>query len=235
MAPVRLIGAGTREGFDYTVKETFWTVPNVVTVLRFLLVPVFVLLLSEHNYLAAFWVLAALAATDWIDGFIARFFDQMSTVGQWLDPLADRLAMVIVTLALVSFGIAPEWLLWAILIPDVILFLNALLLFAGNPHLRVSVMGKVRTGCLMISLPLLLLAQLPEFAQWLGGLFPLVAESVLVAGAVMHVIASIDYLIQAHAKFRRLRTAGINPWNRKAWAPPAVRTAAAAKPGRGAA
>lgn len=228
---MRLIGAGTRQGFNYTVKETFWTVPNVVTVLRFLLVPVFALLVSEHDYLAAFWVLAALAATDWIDGFIARFFDQMSTVGQWLDPLADRLAMVIVTLTLVSFGIAPEWVLWAILVPDLLLFLNTLLLFAGNPHLRVSAMGKVRTACLMISLPLLLLAQLPEFAQRLGGLFPLVAESILVAGVVMHVIASIDYLIQAHAKFRRLRTGGINPWNRRAWAPPAVKAAGPAQSG----
>lgn len=223
---MRLIGAGTREGFDYTVKETFWTVPNVVTVLRFVLVPVFVLLVSEDNYLAAFWVLAALAATDWIDGFIARFFDQMSTVGQWLDPLADRLAMVIVTLTLVNSSIAPGWLFWAIFIPDLLLFLNALLLFAGNPHLRVSAMGKVRTACLMISLPLLLLAQMPDFAQWLGGLFPLVVESVLVAGAVMHVISSIDYFIQAHTKFRRLRTAGINPWHRSTWAPPAVRSAA---------
>lgn len=214
---MRIIGAGTREGYECTVRTTFWTVPNVITVLRFLLVPVFVILVGESSYLAAFWVLAALGATDWIDGFVARVFDQTSTVGQWLDPLADRLAMVIVTLTLVYYQIAPEWLLWMILIPDVILFLNALLLFGGNPHLRVSGMGKVRTACLMISLPLLLLSQLPEFSGWLNGLFPLVAESVLVAGAVMHGIAALDYFLQAHGKFRRLRTAGINPWNRKAW------------------
>ena len=214
---MRLIGAGAREGFEYTVKETFWTVPNVITVLRFLLVPVFAVLVSQSDYWAAFWVLAALAATDWIDGVVARAFNQMSTVGQWLDPLADRLAMVIVTLTLVYFEIAPEWLLWWILIPDAILFLNSLLLFAGNPHLRVSGMGKVRTACLMISLPLLLLAQLPEFSTALGGRFPLVAESILVAGVVMHVVAAIDYFIQAHGKFKRLRAAEINPWNRKAW------------------
>ncbi|WP_300345754.1 CDP-alcohol phosphatidyltransferase family protein [Nesterenkonia sp.] len=216
---MRIIGAGTREGFEYTVRRTFWTVPNVVTVLRFLLVPVFVLLVSESRYLPAFWVLVALGATDWIDGFIARYFNQLSTVGRWLDPLADRLAVVIVALTLVHFGIAPDWLVWAILIPDVVLFINAAVLFAGNPHLRVSVMGKVRSACLMIGLPLMLLARLEEFSSWWGGLFPLVAESLLMAGAVMHIVASADYLLQAHAKFRRLRTAGISPWDRKSWAP----------------
>lgn len=219
---MRLIGAGTRKSFDYTVKKTFWTVPNVVTVLRFLLVPVFVHQLAEENYLSAFWVLAALGATDWIDGFIARFFDQMSTVGQWLDPLADRLAMLVVTLTMVHFQIAPVWLLAVIFVPDALLLLNALLLFAGNPHLQVSPMGKVRTASLLIGFPLLLLIDLPEFAAWFGGLFPLVVESVLVAGAVMHVVASIDYFYQAHMKFRRLRAAGINPWIRRSWVPQQV-------------
>lgn len=213
-----MIGAGTRQGFEYTVRQAFWTVPNIVTVLRFLLVPVFVHFVSQHEYMTAFWVLAALAATDWIDGFIARFFNQMSTVGRWLDPLADRVAMVIVALTLVYFEIAPEWLIWAILIPDLVLFANSALLFLGTPHIPVSGMGKVRTAFLMISLPMLLLAQLPEFSDYLGGLFPLVADSLLVAGAVMHVIASIDYFIQAWAKFRRLRKAGTNPWNRSTWA-----------------
>lgn len=215
---MRIIGAGTRQGFEYTVHQTFWTVPNVVTVLRFLLVPVFVYFVREDQYMTAFWVLVVLAATDWIDGFIARFFNQMSTVGRWLDPLADRVAMIIVTLALVHYEIAPDWLIWAILIPDLVLFAHAALFFAGTPHLSVSGMGKVRTACLMISLPMLLLAQLPEFQERLNGLFPLVADSLLIAGVVMHVIASIDYLFQAQAKFWRLRGAGINTWKRSTWA-----------------
>ncbi|GAA1813902.1 CDP-alcohol phosphatidyltransferase family protein [Nesterenkonia flava] len=222
---MRLIGAGTREGFEYTVKTTFWTVPNVITILRFLLVPVFVWFVSEGSYWEAFWVLVVLGATDWIDGFVARFFNQLSTVGRWLDPLADRLAMVIVTAALVYFEVAPSWLLWLILLPDFLLFLNSAVLFAGSPQLPVSGMGKIRTACLMVALPLLLLAQLEDFAELLAGLFPLVAESLLIAGGIMHVIASLDYFFQAHAKFRRLRTQGINPWDRKRWAQPALENA----------
>lgn len=215
---MKIIGAGTRPGFEYTVHETFWTVPNIVTTLRFLLVPVFVLFLHQEEYLRAFWILAVLGATDWVDGFIARYFNQLSTVGRWLDPLADRLAMLIVTVALVYYEIAPGWLVWLILIPDVVLFINSAVLFLGTPHLRVSGMGKVRTACLMLSLPMLLLAQLDQFAEMWGGLFPLVAESLLVAGAVMHLIASLDYLLQAWGKFRRLRAQGIRSWDRKAWA-----------------
>lgn len=212
------MGIGTREGFEYTVKQTFWTVPNIVTVLRFLLLPFFVYFVREGEFMTAFWILVVLGATDWIDGFIARFFNQMSTVGRWLDPLADRLAMIIVTLTLVYFDIAPEWLLWAILLPDLVLLLTSTVFFAGSPQLPVSGMGKVRTACLMVSLPMLMLAELPEFSERIDGLFPLVAESLLVAGAVMHIIASLDYFIQALGKFRRLRAADINPWRRSTWA-----------------
>lgn len=126
----------------------------------------------EGEFMTAFWILVVLGATDWIDGFIARFFNQMSTVGRWLDPLADRLAMIIVTLTLVYFDIAPEWLLWAILLPDLVLLLTSTVFFAGSPQLPVSGMGKVRTACLMVSLPMLMLAELPEFSERIDGLFP---------------------------------------------------------------
>jgi cardiolipin synthase (CMP-forming) len=215
---VRIFGAGTRRGFEYTVRDTFWTVPNVVTVLRFLLIPIFVYLVGEDEHMPAFWVLVALGATDWLDGFIARFFNQMSTVGRWLDPLADRLAMIVVTLTLVHAEIAPGWLIWAILIPDLVLLVNSVILFAGSPQLSVSGMGRVRTASLMVSLPLLLLAELPDFAEYINGLFPLIVESFLVAAAVMHIIASVDYFVQAFGKFRRLRAADINPWRRSTWA-----------------
>lgn len=211
---MRLIGAGTREGFEYTVRETFWTVPNVITLLRFLLVPVFVLCVARQEYMTAFWVLAVLSSTDWVDGFIARRFDQMSTVGQWLDPLADRLSLIIVTVTLVGFDVAPVWALPAILIPDLLLFLNAVLRFRGSPELPVTVLGKIRTACLLVATPLILLARTEELGH---GLLPIIAESVLAAGCLMHIVASADYLVQAHAKARRLRREGVNPRNRAQW------------------
>lgn len=211
---MRLIGAGAREGFEYTLRDTFWTVPNVVTVCRFLLVPVFILLVAQGQYMAAFWVLAVLGSTDWVDGFIARRFDQMSTVGTWLDPLTDRLSLTIVTLTLVVFDIAPVWVVLAVVIPDVVLFLNALLLFKGSPELPVSMMGKFRTAGLLIGAPLILLAQTPGLN---GTMLIYVAEATLAAGCLMHIIASVDYLVQAHMKARRLRREGIEPRDREQW------------------
>lgn len=211
---MRIIGAGTREGFEYTLRETFWTVPNVVTVCRFLLIPVFILLVAQGQYMAAFWVLAVLGSTDWVDGFIARRFDQMSTVGTWLDPLADRLSLTIVTLTLVAFGIAPSWVVFAVVIPDVVLFLNAVLVFRGSPELPVSMMGKFRTAGLLVGAPLILLAHTPDLS---GTILIYIAEATLAAGCLMHIIASVDYLVQAQMKARRLRREGIAPRNREQW------------------
>lgn len=211
---MRIIGAGTREGFEYTLRETFWTVPNVVTVCRFLLIPVFILLVAQGQYMSAFWVLAVLGSTDWVDGFIARRFDQMSTVGIWLDPLADRLSLTIVTLTLVVFGIAPSWVVFAVVIPDVVLFLNAVLVFRGSPELPVSLMGKFRTAGLLVGAPLVLLAHTPDLS---GTILIYIAEATLAAGCLMHIIASVDYLVQAQMKARRLRGEGVDPRNREQW------------------
>jgi len=164
---MRFIGAGTRRGFNYRVRRTFWTVPNIITVARFLLVPVFVGYLDEGRYGAATIVLAILGCTDWVDGYVARRFDQISTVGRWLDPLADRLALIIIAVAFVVEGLAPLWLLLCIVIPDGILLVYSLVLFRGSPDLPVTNVGKIRTALLLIGTPLLLLARAlgPQF-QW---------------------------------------------------------------------
>lgn len=212
---MRLIGAGTRAGFEYTIRETFWTVPNVITVVRFLLIPLFIWFVAQGENMSAFGVLALLSSTDWVDGYIARRFDQMSTVGQWLDPLADRLSMVLVALTLVAFGIAPVWLVLAIAIPDLVLFINAMVLFRGSPELRVSLLGKIRTACLMIGAPLILLGHTRQLEHTH---LALVAEVFLAVACALHVVAAVDYFVQAHRKARGLRAQGSAPTHRTEWA-----------------
>ena len=199
---MRLIGAGTREGFEYTIHEAFWTVPNAITVVRFLLIPVFVWFVAQGQYMAAFWVLVVLSSTDWIDGYIARRFDQMSRVGQWLDPLADRLSLIIATATLAVFDIVPLWVVLAIVIPDVLLSINTYVLFKGPPDLKVTLLGKIRTACLLTGLPLALLGTTPSMNQ---SVLPSVSEVLLALGAGMHIIASADYFIKAQLKARTQR------------------------------
>nr|WP_255727945.1 CDP-alcohol phosphatidyltransferase family protein [Nesterenkonia sp. LB17] len=190
------------------MRETFWTAPNIVTVLRALLIPVFVWLVAQDQYMAAFWVLVVLSSTDWIDGYIARRFDQMSTVGQWLDPLADRLALITVSATLATFGIVPIWVVLAVVIPDLILSVNTYLLFKGPPPLKVTLLGKLRTACLLIGLPLALLGSTGMLRE---GLIPDIAFVLLALGAAMHIIASIDYFIKARREAARLRGAQARP------------------------
>lgn len=202
---MRLIGAGTRDDIEYVERHTFWTAPNLITVARFLLVPVFVALVATHHYLWAFATLVVLFSTDWVDGYVARRFNQISSVGKWLDPLADRLSLIIVAATFVVFGIAPAWFVWAIVIPDLLLFVNALVLFRGSPELPVTHLGKIRTACLMVAAPLLLLAH-TNFS-W-AHVLDAICTVVLAIGSVLHVVASVQYLVQAQTKARSLRAAG---------------------------
>lgn len=211
---MRIIGAGTRDDVVPTLHETFWTVPNVITAVRFCLVPIFVWLVASGQDWAAFWVLVALGSTDWIDGYLARRFDQASVIGQWLDPLADRLSLIIVTLTLVVFSDAPLWVLLVIVGADLVLFLNASLLFGGSPELPVSVLGKLRTAALLIAAPLVLLGRTPELRDTAVSD---VGVALLAVGGIMHMGAALGYLLTARAKARQLRRQGIEPRDRKRW------------------
>jgi len=197
---IRLIGAGTRPGRGERVLETFWTIPNLITILRFLGVPLFVWLIVRDDYGAAFITLVIVGSTDWIDGYLARRLDQVSAAGKWLDPVADRLALIIVATVFVVDRIAPSWFIWAIVIPDIILIINSLILFRGSPNLPVSNIGKIRTALLLIGAPMLLLQKVPGFDyEWLV----IAGNTVLVLGCIGHVVAFFGYLRASWQKHRQ--------------------------------
>ncbi|WP_341481648.1 CDP-alcohol phosphatidyltransferase family protein [Arthrobacter gengyunqii] len=204
---IRVIGAGTRPDRVDTELDTFWTVPNLITVLRFLGVPLFVWFTVHEEYGPAFMTLVAVGCTDWVDGYLARRLGQVSRVGKWLDPVADRLALIIVATTFVVQGIAPSWLVLAIVIPDAVLILNALLLFRGSPNLPVSTIGKIRTALLLLGAPLLLLELVPGFGYgWLSA----AGTGLLLLGCVGHILAAAGYLRASWLKHGRERTAAGN-------------------------
>src|ERR1700761_6547750 len=83
------------------------TVPNVITLIRLACVPLFVWLLADDELLAAAGLLAVLGATDWVDGWVARRFDQGSNLGKVFDPVADRILLLVAGVALVVQGSVP--------------------------------------------------------------------------------------------------------------------------------
>ena len=141
------------------VGDRILTVPNVISLLRLLGVPVFLwLVLVPEADGAAVLLLVASGVSDYLDGVIARRFNQVSRVGQLLDPLADRLYILATLLGLGIRGIVPWWLLGLLVLRDLVLLVG----LAGLRHRGVGpppvhYLGKAATLNLLYAFPLLLL------------------------------------------------------------------------------
>jgi cardiolipin synthase len=200
---MKFIGAGARPGQPLVHRDAVFTVPNILTVVRFLGVPLFIwLVLSEHKYGYGALVLAVMASTDWVDGYIARRFNQMSNLGRVMDPIADRLSLIAVAVTLVIAGVVEWWYLVALLVPDAVLLALSLFYFHGHPDLPVSRIGKIRTGLLLVGTPLLVLSKLQVPA---ADVYATVAWIFLGLGLVGHWIAAYNYVGAIIAKGRQLR------------------------------
>lgn len=136
-----------------------WTVPNLLSVLRLLGVPVFLWLVLGPE--ADGWALALLAVsgvTDFLDGYLARRLNQTSTVGEVLDPVADRLYILAVVVGLALREVIPWWLAVSLPLRDLLLWgLVPLLRTRGYSALPVHFLGKAATFNLLYAFPLLLL------------------------------------------------------------------------------
>jgi cardiolipin synthase len=201
---MKFIGAGARPGQPLVHRDAIFTVPNVLTVVRFLGVPLFIwLVLSEHEYGYGALVLAVMASTDWVDGYIARRFNQMTNLGRVMDPIADRLSLIAVAVTLVIAGVVQWWYLAALLVPDAVLLALSVFYFHGHPDLPVSRIGKIRTGLLLVGTPLLVLSKLPVPG---ADAYASVAWIFLGLGLVGHWIAAYNYVWAIIAKGREVRT-----------------------------
>lgn len=188
---MRFIGAGSRPGRPPVDHDLVFTVPNLLTVLRFMGVPLFIwLVLAEKEYGFAVLVLAVMAGTDWVDGYVARRFDQASKLGRVMDPLADRLALIAVAVTLVIAGVVHWLYLAALVVPDAVLLVLTLFYFHGHPDLPVSRIGKIRTGLLLLGTPMLVLSRLDVP---LAGVLYVAAWVVLGLGLAGHWIAAYNY------------------------------------------
>jgi cardiolipin synthase len=142
-----------------TANDRVVTVPNVISVLRLLCVPLFVWLLVDDQGIEAAALLAVLGATDWVDGWIARHFDQASNLGKVLDPVADRILLITAGVALVVQGSVPLVVGILVLARELVVSIVVLALAAaGAARIDVQWAGKAGTLSLMFSFPLYLWA-----------------------------------------------------------------------------
>lgn len=141
------------------VTDRILTIPNVLTVSRMVLAPLVALYIVRQEFVRALWGLLAAGATDGLDGFIAKWFDQSSPLGALLDPLADKLLMLATVLALTSIGLLPLWVAVPILLRDAVICCGALAYYrrAGSIEMQPTILSKANT-CAQIGLLLMVVA-----------------------------------------------------------------------------
>ncbi|GAY13397.1 CDP-alcohol phosphatidyltransferase family protein [Mycobacterium sp. shizuoka-1] len=172
------------------------TIPNVLSVIRLALVPVFLyLLLATHAYGWAVAILMFSGFSDWADGKIARLVaNQSSRLGALLDPLVDRIYMVTVPLGLGFAGVVPWWLVGTLIGRDLLLAATLPVLRSrGLTALPVTYIGKAATFALMSGFPLVLLGQWD--ATW-SRVIGACGWGFLLWGVGMYLWSAVLYLLQ---------------------------------------
>jgi cardiolipin synthase (CMP-forming) len=142
-------------------SDRIWTIPNIISFIRLLGVPLFLyLLLGPHHDVSAVVVLAVGGTTDWVDGYVARRLGQVSRLGELLDPFADRLYILAALIGLTVRDVVPWWLTIALLLREAVLGVALLVLrrYGYGPP-PVHYVGKTGTFVLLGALPVMLLAK----------------------------------------------------------------------------
>lgn len=190
------------------VSTRIVTIPNLLSFFRLLLIPVFLVLLVVEEYGYALIVLVFSSFTDFVDGYIARRFNQVSRVGQLLDPAADRLFIFSTLIGLAWTQIIPWWLAGAIFAREALLLvIGVVLANHGYGPLPVHHLGKMGTFALLSAMPVLVLgAAFPDIAFITNP----VGWAASIWGVFLYWWAGVVYAIQAVRLVRISRDARVS-------------------------
>jgi cardiolipin synthase len=187
-----------------TPSDRIVTIPNLLSLVRLALIPLFLGFLLTEQDLAALATLIAASVTDFLDGYLARRLNQVTRLGAILDPIVDRLCIVAAVLGLAFRGILPWWLVLVVFARDVALLVVAGVLAAHNvPIVPVSRVGKLATALLLAALPVLVCAAAVPATS--AALLP-VGLVLSVIGATLYWAAGIGYALATRALIREQRS-----------------------------
>lgn len=188
-----MVDADAASGSTDAGEDRIVTIPNAITVVRLLLLPVFVyLLFGAENRFAAGWLLLGIGATDWVDGYLARRLQQVSNVGKILDPVADRLLFFVGVGSILIDGSVPVWVAVLVLFREICVAVATLgLAAAGARRIDVTWVGKAATFLLMGAFPAFLVSESDaSTADW----YEILAWSVTVPGLLLSYYSAILYV-----------------------------------------
>ncbi len=176
------------------IFDNVWTLPNLFTLVRLLCLPIFLwLLFSQENRAGAAWLLAGLGSTDWVDGYIARRFNQTSEFGKVFDPTVDRVFFFVAVIAIIIDGSIPIWFAVAVLIREVLVggVIAFSTLFLKMQRFGVTFLGKSATFLLMGAVPSFLLGSADV---WESPFFAVLAWVLGIPGLVLSYWTGIAYI-----------------------------------------
>ncbi|SCL32353.1 CDP-diacylglycerol--glycerol-3-phosphate 3-phosphatidyltransferase [Micromonospora rhizosphaerae] len=192
-------------GTTAVVGDQVLTLPNMISFARLIGVPLFLyLFLVVHADVAAIVVLAIGGTSDWVDGWIARRLQQVSRLGELLDPLADRLYILATLLAFTAREVVP-WQFTAALLARELLLLGSLAVLRryGYGPPPVHYVGKTATFLLLAAFPILLLAAAVPGGATVAGA---IGWGLAWWGLVLYWVAGAMYVVQANRLVRAMRT-----------------------------
>jgi cardiolipin synthase len=187
------------------VSSRIVTIPNILSLFRLLLIPVFLVLLVLGHLGWALLLIAVSAVTDFVDGYVARHFNQISRLGQLLDPAADRLFILATLLGLAYVGVLPWWLVAVIVARDLLLLVLGVVLANHRfGPLPVHHLGKMGTFAILFAMPVLLTAA--AFPDLAAVALPL-GWAAAIWGVFLYWWAGVAYILQASRMIHEVRVA----------------------------
>ena len=199
-----LIDRISRSRYSPEPRSVILTVPNFISLLRILSIPLIAYLVANRHLIISLVVMLISALSDGVDGIIARRFNQVSKLGQILDPVADRLLILCSILALSIASILPWWLLVLVGARDVLMGLLVLVLAQHDyGPLPVHFAGKTGTAVLMLAIPALIFADVGTSAFF--RFFHLVALAAVIWGVGLYWLAGLIYARQGIGLLRQDR------------------------------
>jgi len=186
-------------------RDNIFTVPNFISILRLCAVPIFVvLLINKDDPLSAAILLSILGATDWVDGWVARRFNQISELGKILDPTADRIMFLVAVFSMLIDGSVPIWFGVLTLIREGVVAIAALILGGlGARALTVTWVGKTSSFGLMFAFPLFLFSTAVHGTQ--SSIYEVLAYVIGLPSLLLHFWAAFGYIPLARTALREHR------------------------------
>lgn len=177
-------------------------IPNRLTLLRVILVPVFLLFLMVDsipaNYLLALAVFVAASVTDALDGHLARKNDLVTTFGKFLDPLADKILVLSALICFIELGLASSVAIVIIIAREfMVTSLRLVAVSSNGTVIAAGILGKVKTVVQMVSIVVILfLLSLGEWFPVLAGAIPVISHSLIWICVLLTAISGVQYLAQ---------------------------------------